>query len=448
MPEIIITPEFQAALQLLDDSRQHVFVTGKAGTGKSTLLQHFRKTTKKKVVVLAPTGVAALNVQGQTIHSFFRFRPDITPDSAGRIRPNPTQTKLYKELDALVIDEVSMLRADLLDSIDAFLRRHGPERGRSFGGVQMLLFGDLYQLPPVVTRQDRALFTNRYPGPHFFHANVMRDISLYLTELTSVFRQQEERFITILNAIRENQVDESHFQTLNARCRPESPTEGVITLTTTNDLVDRVNQARLASLSGRPFVWQAHSTGTFSERDFPTPANLELKAGAQVMLLTNDPRGRWVNGSIGRVRSVYDDPESTAPTVEVKLTTGRTVPVTPFTWEVYRYEFHEGRESIEPTTVGTYTQYPLRLAWAVTIHKSQGKTFDRVVIDLGRGTFSPGQLYVALSRCRTLDGITLRQPVQPRHMMSDASIVQFLDSFKDGVRAVGQSSWEFEEFQN
>ena len=446
MPELTITPEFLEALELIEDSSQHVFVTGKAGTGKSTLLTHFKKTTKKNVAVLAPTGVAALNVQGQTIHSFFKFRPDTNPESVSRQAVSTTQAGLYKALDAIIIDEVSMLRADLLDSIDRFLRKHGPKKGSFFGGVQMIFFGDLYQLPPVVTYQERALFQSEYAGPYFFNAKVINEIPLYMVELSTIYRQQEAEFITILNAIRTNTATPQHLVTLNNRAQPENVPTEAITLTTTNDLADTVNTQQLNLLSEKPFTWKARSTGTFNERDVPTPADLALKNGAQVMLLTNDPRGRWVNGSIGVVSSIYDEPENLAPTLDIKLSHGPHIQVSPFTWELYKYSFNEKLGSIEPQVSGTYTQYPLRLAWAVTIHKSQGKTFDQVIIDLGRGTFSPGQLYVALSRCRTLEGITLRQPVQPRNIMSDSAIITFLNSFKDGFRQVGQSSLGFDEW--
>lgn len=440
-----ITPEFQAALDLMEDSNQHVFVTGKAGTGKSTLLQYYRSTTKKKLAVLAPTGVAALNVQGQTIHSFFKFRPDSTPESVARATPAAAQAKLYKELEVIMIDEVSMLRADLLDCIDMFLRRHGPQKGKFFGGIQMIFFGDLYQLPPVLTSMERPQFLSQYRGAHFFHAKVIDQIPLYTIELTTVYRQQEQTFIEVLNAIRTNEAAANHLETLNAQHAPDSPTQGAITLTTTNDLADTVNQQQLNALSGTPFVWTASSSGIFNERDAPTPRDIILKPGAQVMLLTNDPRGRWVNGSIGEVVKTTKNDDSPAPLVHVRLTTGTTVQVAPFSWEVFRYGLNERTGVVEQQLAGTYTQYPLRLAWAVTIHKSQGKTFDQVIIDLGRGTFSPGQLYVALSRCRTLDGITLRQPVLQRHIMSDPTIHAFTSSFKDGFRQHGQASLGFED---
>jgi ATP-dependent DNA helicase PIF1 len=449
MPDITpapqITAEFKEALDLLEDSHQHVFVTGKAGTGKSTLLQYFRSTTSKKLAVLAPTGVAALNVQGQTIHSFFKFRPDSTPESVARITPNAAQAKLYKELEVIMIDEVSMLRADLLDCIDMFLRRHGPQKGKFFGGIQMLFFGDLYQLPPVLTSIERPQYLSQYKGTHFFHAKVIDQIPLYTIELTTVYRQQEEDFIEILNAIRTNQAASIHLETLNSQHAPEVPADGAITLTTTNDLADTVNQKNLAALPGEPFVWTASSSGTFTERDAPTPRDMVLKPDTQVMLLTNDPRGRWVNGSIGTVQKI-SRPADGPPLIHVLLTDGTTVQVPPFTWEVFRYAFNERTNALEQQTAGSYTQYPLRLAWAVTIHKSQGKTFDQVVIDLGRGTFSPGQLYVALSRCRTLDGITLRQPIQQRHIMSDPSIHTFSQSFKDGFRQHGQASLGFDDW--
>ena len=435
-----ITPEFTAALELMEDSSQHAFITGKAGTGKSTLLQHFRKHSKKSLAVLAPTGVAALNVQGQTIHSFFKFRPDTKPETVTALKVAPAQAKLYKQLDTIVIDEVSMLRADLLDCIDRFLRKHGPKPGQFFGGIQMLFFGDLYQLPPVLTSQERPHFLHIYAGPHFFNAKVINEIALYMVELTTVYRQHEETFIKVLNAIRTNTASAEHLSLLNAQQQLEAMEPGSITLTTTNDLADTVNQMHLHALSGDNFTWKATSTGTFNDRDVPTPAELCLKKGAQVMLLTNDPRGRWVNGSVGTVEGLYEEKDSLTPTIDIKLSTGGTIQVNPFTWELFQHTFNSSSNQVESKVTGTYTQYPLRLAWAVTIHKSQGKTFDRVIIDLGRGTFSPGQLYVALSRCRTLDGLTLRQPIQARHIMSDKAIVTFLDSFKDGYRKTGQDS--------
>ncbi|MEI6478457.1 MAG: AAA family ATPase [bacterium] len=439
-----ITPQFQAALDLMEDSNQHVFLTGRAGTGKSTLLNHFRTITKKKVAVLAPTGVAAINVGGQTIHSFFRFRPDVTPDTASRSRPAAENAKLYKTLDTIVIDEVSMLRADMLDCINRFLRLYGPHKDRPFGGVQMIFIGDLYQLPPVVTTQDREIFNSQYKSPYFFDAKIIDDITLYLAELDHIFRQKDDSFISILNAIRENAVTPEQLEELNERqVLYQGQEEGLISLTTTNDLAHKINDEHLRELPAPEHTFVGTPTGSFKERDFPTPQELKLKPDAQVMLLVNDPKGRWVNGSIGRVKRVYDDPQGSDPVVEVELSDGRLIKVLPFMWEMSKYVLSPESGQLESELVGSYRHYPLRLAWAVTIHKSQGSTFDRVHIDLGRGTFSHGQLYVALSRCRTLDGITLKQSIVPRYIVTDKRISEFLKSFKDGMRQVGQASLAF-----
>jgi ATP-dependent exoDNAse (exonuclease V) alpha subunit len=446
MTEPEITPSFTEALELMEESSQHVFITGKAGTGKSTLLNHFRKSTKKTIAVLAPTGVAAINVGGQTVHSFFKFRPDTTPDSVRSIKVSADASKIFKALDTIVIDEVSMLRADLLDCIDRFLRLHGPERGRFFGGIQMVFIGDLYQLPPVVTTRDRELFHSFYKGPYFFHAKVIDEISLYMVELEKVYRQHDDSFISLLNAVRENVVTDIHLTHLNQRFGAPIPIEtgaNIISLTTTNQLAHDINERHLNDLPATIYTSSAVVTGNFQEKDFPTQENLYLKEGSQVMMLINDSRGRWVNGSLGVITSIDDDPRENDPVIKVKLSTGATISVSPFTWEISRYVFRQESGHLDTETVGTFRQYPLRLSWAVTIHKAQGKTFDQVVIDIGRGTFSPGQLYVALSRCTTLEGIVLKQMISRRNIQTDNQIKEFLSSFKDGMRQVGQASFSF-----
>jgi ATP-dependent DNA helicase PIF1 len=438
MPTIEINDQFAAALEAMENTRRPLFITGRAGTGKSTLLTHFRTTTKKEIAVLAPTGVAAVNVQGQTIHSFFKFRPDITLERIASLRPSSDQSKIYKNLDSMVIDEISMVRADLLDCIDAFLRFHGPERGKSFGGVQMILIGDLYQLPPVVNRQDLEHLLQSYQSPYFFDAKCMQELPLKIIELEKIYRQSDDDFINLLGNIRSNTVSSANLQLLNTRYDPHAPLvepgeEFTIALTTTNELADTVNAEQLRTLASKQLTSQGIVTGTFGERELPTKTSLELRVGAQVMLLNNESRGRWVNGTLGKIKKIDLDGKDgeNEGTITLVLSNGTTVDVSPYTWELYRYFFNEKKGQLDTETIGTFRQYPMRLSWAVTIHKAQGKTFDRVVIDIGRGTFSHGQMYVALSRCRTLGGITLRQQIQPRHIYMDRRVGAFFDRFKE-----------------
>lgn len=429
------TPEFCRVLDVIEKSRRHVFLTGRAGTGKSTLLQYFRAHTARNVAVLAPTGVAAVNIKGQTIHSFFGFRPDITPEAVGDIRMRRTRQEMFRALDTIVIDEISMVRADLLDCIDAFLRRNGPVPGQSFGGIQMVLIGDLYQLPPVVTSRDRDIFGTVYPSPYFFDARAFAGMDVELLELGTVYRQKEDRFIRLLNAVRDNAVTITDLSLLNVRVNEKfepSQNDFFVHLTTTNAMADQVNSSRLSRLPGKSYEYAGDVEGEFESRNLPTHEKLYLKSGAQVMLLNNDPQGRWVNGSIGHLREVLHTPDGDL--VRVHLSGGNDVEVAPFTWEMYRFVFNEEEKKVESEIVGMFTQYPLRLAWAVTIHKAQGKTFDKVVIDLGRGTFSHGQAYVALSRCTSLEGIVLKTPVLRQHILLDERITFFLQNFKKDRR--------------
>ena len=479
--KIEINPGFRRALDILEGTDRHVFITGKAGTGKSTLLELWRSQTLKRVAVLAPTGVAALNVRGQTVHSFFGFKPDVTPDavrklpkprrssssssSAGRRFPSAAasdRAALYRNLDTVVIDEVSMVRADLMDCVEKFLRLNGPRPGKWFGGLQMVFIGDLYQLPPVVTGRERGLFAPdppslrrgrrpapapsaddglaglssaaRYESPYFFSARIFGEptFDMEFVELEKVYRQTDAAFIALLNAIRNRSVDESQIALLNSRLRPSfSPPDGdfTITLTSTNDLAAARNREKLASLPGPGRRYEGLVEGEFDRSSFPTDEALELKTGAQVMLLTNDRRGRFVNGTIGRVAMLRKVPGAD-DIVGVDLPDGERVDLPPNTWELYRFRYEAERDRIESEAVGAFTQYPLRLAWAVTIHKSQGKTFDRVVIDIGRGAFAHGQVYVALSRCTSFEGLVLRTPIEKRHIWMDWRIVRFLTRFQ------------------
>lgn len=424
---IEINPQFARALALLEKGERHLFITGKAGTGKSTLLEHFRANTSGTPVILAPTGVAALNVGGETVHRFFRFRIDVTPEGVRASRRKPRNAALYRSLTSVVIDEASMLRADLLDCVDAFLRRHGPRPKRPFGGVQMVFVGDLYQLPPVVTRDEREIFRTLYETPYFFSARAFDGLRIEVVELEKVYRQRDASFVELLNRVRNRTAGREDIGRLNERLDPgfEPPDDlFCVTLTTTNANADGINAARLEALPGPLRTSHADVSGDFDRKHYPAATALSFKEGAQVMMLNNDSDGRWVNGSVGAVESAGPW-ESGGGRVLVRLRDGgNVVEVGPHTWEVIRFVLDGG--AIVPEPVGRFTQLPFRLAWAVTIHKSQGKTFDRVVIDLERGAFATGQTYVALSRCTSFEGIVLRRPVRPGDILTDARIHGFL----------------------
>lgn len=430
-PLIEITAEFEKALNLLENSSSHLFITGKAGTGKSTLLELFRNNTSKQVVVLAPTGVAALNVKGQTIHSFFRFRPDITLDKVEKLQSDLID--IYQQVDTIIIDEISMVRADLLDCVDRFLRLNCKKKEKPFGGKQMVFIGDLYQLPPVIKRGEKDIFKNKYKTGYFFSAQAINDLPLTLIELDKIFRQKDEKFIEILNAIRNGTVNDGHLNTLNTRFNPDyepSSDDFCISLTTRNSTANKINQEQLEKISGTLYCFDSLIEGNFESQNFPTEEIIGLKEGAQVMLLNNDPFGRWVNGSVGKVVQCNQAKENESSSVIVELTDGDLVKVEPYTWEIFEYQYDEGDSLIKTQTLGSFTQLPLRLAWAITIHKSQGKTFDRIVLDLERGAFSPGQVYVALSRCTSLTGIVLKQPIQKKHIFADWKVADFLTRFQ------------------
>jgi len=425
--------DFAKAYDSLENTPRNLFITGKAGTGKSTLLEYFRDHTSKNVVVLAPTGVAAVNIKGQTIHSFFRFKPDITPDNVYAINIRRAQKALYRKVAVIIIDEISMVRADLLDCIDTFLRLHGPKPNTAFGGVQMIFIGDLYQLPPVVTRHEQDLFRNLYNSPFFFDSKVYQELNAdgqhpgqfqYL-ELKKIYRQKEEEFIRLLGVIRNRSATQMHLQELNQRYLPHfKPQQDdlYIYLTTTNALADQVNKEKLDGLDTRSYFYEGVLTGEFDRKSLPTHSRLELKIGAQVMMLNNDTNGRWINGSIGTIVEITPD----GKLVRVELALGNVVDVTMFEWEMFRFFYNEETESLESESVGSFMQYPLRLSWAITIHKSQGKTFDKVILDIGYGTFAHGQTYVALSRCTSFEGLVLRKPILRKHILLDDSVVNFM----------------------
>ena len=435
--EIDFNPEFKSALALMEDTPKNLLITGRAGTGKSTLLNYFRDHTKKKVVVLAPTGVAAVNVTGQTIHSFFHFKPNVTPASIKKKKSTEKEkTTIYKKLTTIVIDEVSMVRADLLDCMDKFLRLNGPEQKKPFGGVQMIFIGDFYQLPPVVTGAEREIFRSHYTSPYFFSAKVFDQLDMEFVELEKVYRQKDNEFVRLLNTIRNRTITDDDLALFNKRCDPQfnAPAGSFyLSLTSTNDLADTINEKRLAELSGK--IWKAEGEiiGDFGKEYLPTAVDLKLKKGAQIMLLNNDSLGQWINGTIGKIKKFEKDDDG-SDVIVAELDNGETARITPYTWKIYR--FFLKNEELRSEEVGSFTQYPVRLAFAVTIHKSQGKTFEKVVIDVGRGTFAHGQMYVALSRCTTLEGIVLKQPLKKSHILMDWQVVKFLTGMQYARAAI------------
>lgn len=434
--------QFLRAMELIGDG-SNLFVTGKAGTGKSTLLRHFLATTNRNVVVVAPTGVAALNVGGQTIHRLFSFPASVTAELPNEPRYYPGRNgRVLKSLEILVVDEVSMVRADLLDAMEAALRRFGPRPGEPFGGVQMILVGDPYQLPPVVLEGEEGHFRSRYSTPYFFSSDAVRTLDYEIVQLEKVYRQRDDEFVALLNAIRTGEARQDDFDRLNQRYLPdfEPPDDEFwITLTTTNLMAERVNARKLEALGGILLTHQARLWGDIEETDKPVGDSLHYKVGAQVMLLNNDAGDRWVNGSMGVVAgSKTTDGKAV---VAIDLVDGDVVEVEPHTWAVTRPVVTDGRLSYE--VVGSFTQLPFKLAWAVTIHKSQGKTLDRVVVSLGRGTFADGQLYVALSRCTSLPGLVLKSEVKGHHVKVEREVTRFLarssatETESDGYAFVG-----------
>ncbi|MDD5703202.1 MAG: DEAD/DEAH box helicase [Dehalococcoidales bacterium] len=424
---IELNEQFKKALQVMESGR-NVFVTGRAGTGKSTLLSYFRGHTGKKIVTLAPTGVAALNIQGETVHSFFKFKPDITPEKVKKIKSR--RKRIYRELDSIIIDEISMMRADLLDCVDQFMRLNGCDSKKPFGGAQMIFIGDLYQLPPVVTGHEREMFKLKYDSPYFFSAEIFAELEMEYIELEKVYRQKDEAFIDLLNAIRNNSVTDNDLRLLNSRVEKEiyslEKNNYEIHLVTTNMMASAINEEHLAGLKTKIHSYRAETKGEFRRESYPTYEELRLGIDAQVMLLNNDSQSRWVNGSIGRIVKINGSGEDEGEIIVVELSSGRLVDVTPFSWEIFHFDYNEKAKEIESKIVGSFTQYPLKLAWAITIHKSQGKTFDRVTIDMGNGAFAHGQTYVALSRCSSLEGIALKKPIKRSHIFMDYKIVDFL----------------------
>ena len=416
---------FLKVLKILENDERHIFLTGHAGTGKTTLINHFRKNTVKNIAVVAPTGVAAVNISGETIHSFFGFPPNITPDKARSFAKRSKKKKLYEALDILVIDEISMVRADLLDSVDSYLRT---VRGKRipFGGVRLIMVGDLHQLPPVVTSLEHDALYSLYDSPYFFSSQSFQKLfqslfdQLAFLELTTIYRQTDPKFISILNRLRYKQTTDEDLEQLNRQVVFDEDLSEHVLLTSINQIADQINEKHLGEILGTPHAFHATLTGKFSDKQSPAGETIHLKSGAKVMLLNNDPDGRWINGTIGVVYEIKSQ------SVIVKLETGEKVEVFPFTWNAYKTEFDESKNRLESYEIGSFKQIPLRLAWAITIHKSQGKTFQKVAIDLGRGAFAHGQTYVALSRATSLSGLKLIKPLRHDNIIVDPKVLDFL----------------------
>lgn len=417
LESIRLTPEQQALFENLEQTGGHVFVTGKAGTGKSVLLQYFTYHSSKRLVVVAPTGVAALNIGGQTINSLFRIPPAFIPQRSLTVHP---QTELIlRHIDAVVIDEISMVRADLMDAMD-YLLRQARGNDKPFGGVQMLMFGDLYQLQPVVEDNElHKYFADNHGSFYFFNAHVWREASLKIYELSTILRQKDDVFQKLLNAIRTGKVSHSTLSTLNKRTEETPPPEGVITLASTNAAVTALNHKKLAALSGAVRQYIAIVVGNLERSAFPTEEILTLKKGAQVMMLRNDPGKRWVNGTLGSIESLA--PEAIKVNID-----GYIYSIAPHTWNKIRYHYDRETKRVEEEITSSFTQYPLRLAWAITIHKSQGQTYEAVDIDMSSRAFAHGQTYVALSRCRSLEHLYLKHPVAMEDIIVDPVVTEFM----------------------
>jgi tRNA uridine 5-carbamoylmethylation protein Kti12 len=422
-------PELQLAWQFIENTGTHLFLTGKAGTGKTTFLRRLKEQTPKRMVILAPTGIAAINAGGVTIHSFFQlsfapFVPETTFNSSQtHYRFSKEKRNIIRSMDLLVIDEISMVRADLLDAIDSALRRYR-DREKPFGGVQLLMIGDLQQLAPVVKENEWEMLKNYYETPYFFASRALRETVYMTIELKTVYRQSDTFFLSLLNKIRENQADDEVLNELNRRYQPgfrPRKEEGYIRLTTHNYQAQKVNDNELASLPGQTYSFRAEIDGTFPEYLYPADEVLTIKAGAQIMFLKNDPSSekRYYNGMIGEVAAVND-----AGMIVRGKDNGDEFQLLPEEWGNYKYVLNEETKEITEEIEGTFRQYPIRLAWAITIHKSQGLTFERAIID-ARNSFAHGQTYVALSRCKTLEGMVLESPLRREAIISDSTVDDF-----------------------
>ncbi|MDD5217947.1 MAG: DEAD/DEAH box helicase [Candidatus Omnitrophica bacterium] len=416
-PDFDLSDEFRAAFDRIEKTREHLFLTGEAGTGKTTFLKYFRQNTKKKYVVLAPTGIAAIHIGGQTLHSFFNF--PLMLIRADDIRVLKRHERLFAALELVIVDEASMMRADLLDAMDQSLRLNKGNMLMPFGGVQMVLIGDMHQLPPVVSRELTDHYPRMYDSRYFFSSRAFRAVDFKYFSFTKIYRQKGRAFTALLNKIRMNQIDARDLAELNSRVDKSCDDyEDCIILTPTNAQAKAINEARLSKLASPVFEYPAMIQGAFDAGSYPNEVNLQLKVGAQVLMIKNDAEKRWVNGSIGEVIGLTED--------QVRVRIGQEVyEVDPVSWEKVKYTYDEESNNITEEVTGVYEQYPMKLAWAITIHKSQGLTFDRLILDIGQGAFESGQTYVALSRCRDFDQLYLKKPISFRDIRLDKKIKDF-----------------------
>ena len=432
--------ELQNALQLVQFTHRSLFLTGKAGTGKSTFLHYIAQTTKKKYVILAPTGIAAINVGGVTLHSFFKlpFHPLLPNDRRystqqlrNTLKYNSEKIKLIRELELIIIDEISMVRADIIDFIDKILRVYSHNMRIPFGGKQLLLVGDVYQLEPVLKEEDWQLLQPYYPSKFFFDAHVFRSFQLVCIELQKVYRQRDDKFISILDHIRTSTVTNTDLSLLNQQVGQHQPMDAhqlSITLSTRRDTVDYINSLHLSKLPGDATILHGSIDGEYPENNLPTPIELEVKTGAQILFIKNDREKRWVNGTLGTIIGIGDEEDGK---IYVRTEQGEDVDVEQEVWNNVRYTYNQKEQKVEEEILGSFQQFPLRLAWAITIHKSQGLTFNQVKIDLSGGVFAGGQTYVALSRCRSLKGIALQEPVKKEDIYVNQEVVRFSKTYND-----------------
>jgi ATP-dependent exoDNAse (exonuclease V) alpha subunit len=422
-----ISPEMQSAINAVSKGKS-IFITGRAGTGKSTLLTYLREEVlKDNFVVVAPTGVAAINVGGSTIHKFFGFLPDITFQHIESAEYHPRSQKIMKNLKTLIIDEISMVRADLLDCVDKALRKYGPKPAKPFGGVQVIFVGDLFQLSPIVAESEKEFLYSHYETPFFFSSNGYESIQMHKVVLQKVYRQSEIDFLEILNGIRVNQTTPEILELLNTRVLPDfEPSKDTffITLVATNAMANTINQRELEKLKGDAHKSKAHITGALSKSEYPAELEINFKVGSQIMMLNNDAENRWVNGTLATIEAINLDDPRKDPHIVIKVASSEErYDVSKHMWDVKRPR-SEGKVLVYDT-IGTFAQFPFMLAWAITIHKSQGKTFENVIINLAAKAFAAGQLYVALSRCTTLGGLVLRQPIDSSQVILDERVMDF-----------------------